>query len=576
MEVLEKKLFDQSWNYKNRDEILRRLQETNYDIVIIGAGITGAGVAREASMRGLKVACVDMQDLAAGTSSRSSKLAHGGLRYITYGEMDLVREATRERNWMRVHIPHLVRPIQFYLPLIEGAKFKKIAIEGIEIKRAIFKKRALVAAFKIYDFLSDDKSEFINFKKHKWHSPEEIFELEPEFLRDGNLGGAIYYDNNIDDARLTIEILKEAVIRGADVLNYCKVIGYVKEVTAIKGVKCKDIENDDQFEIKGTLVVNATGIWTDELLENYPDDIPKPLIRPTKGVHLQYRRKHIRNSIANVLYSTIDGRVYFVLPRDKDFTIIGTTDTDYKDNLANPYCTKEDADYLIKSTQKYFPNAELGYENILSTYAGIRPLVMQKGKSESEVSRSHIIFFSDDGLLTITGGKLTEWRAMAEDLFDKINEKEIFQNIKRTQHFSRQPFIIGLEKEEWSEELTKSGLKLDLNVKDHLYQQYGKGAVKILEMIKENDSLKEKIIEENNFTKAEILYCLRYEPTPHLIDVFCRRTEMSLWIDHKKSLKAAKKVAEIMANEYSWNENKKNQEIEFYMDYIKKSVSFII
>jgi glycerol-3-phosphate dehydrogenase len=575
MEVLEKRLFDQLWNFKNRDNIKKKLKETNYDIIVIGAGITGAGVAREAAMRGLKVACVDMQDFGAGTSSRSSKLAHGGLRYITYGEMDLVREATRERNWMRVHIPHLVRPIPFYLPVIEGAKFKKILIEGTVIKRAIFKKRALVAAFKIYDFLSDDKSEFINFKKHKWHSPEEIFELEPEFLRDGNLGGAIYYDNNIDDARLTIEILKEAVIRGADVLNYCKVNGYIKKDNIIIGVKCKDIEKNKDFEIKGTLVVNATGIWTDELLELYPGDIPKPLIRPTKGVHLQYRRENIRNNMADVCYSLTDGRLYFVLPRDKDFTIIGTTDTDFDGDLANPFCTKEDADYLIESTQKFFPNAQLGYENIISTYAGIRPLVMQRGKSESEVSRSHVIFFSDDGLLTITGGKLTEWRAMAEDLFDKVAEKEIFPNIKREQHFSRQPFIIGYKKEDWLEKLKNSHIKLDLDISNHLYQQYGKGAVKILEMIKEDDSLKERIIEENNFTKAEILYCLRYEPTPHLIDVFCRRTEMSLWIDHKKALNGAKTVAEIMAEEYSWNENKKNQEIEIYLDYIKKTVAFI-
>jgi glycerol-3-phosphate dehydrogenase len=560
MEALEKRLFDQLWNFKNRDNIKKKLKETNYDIIVIGAGITGAGVAREAAMRKLKVACVDMQDFAAGTSSRSSKLAHGGLRYITHGEMNLVKEASRERNWMRVHIPHLVRPIPFYLPLMEGGKYKA---------------RDLKAAVKIYDFLSDDKSEFKNFKQHKWHSPEEIFEIEPEFLKEGNLGGAVYYDNNIDDARLTIETLKEAVIRGADILNYCKVLGYVKEESIIRGVKCKDIENKDQFEIKGTLVVNATGIWTDELLETYPDQIPNPLIRPTKGVHLQYRRIHIRNNIASGLYSTIDGRFYFVLPRDKDFTIIGTTDTDYKEDLANPYCTKDDADYLINSTQKYFPNAEIGYDNILSTYAGIRPLVMQKGKSESEVSRSHVIFFSDDGLLTITGGKLTEWRAMAEDLFDKVVEKEIFPNIKRKQHFSRQPFIIGDKKEDWLEKLKNFLVNLDNDICDHLYQQYGKGAVKILEMIKEDESLKEKIIEENNFTKAEILYCLRYEPTPHLIDVFCRRTEMSLWIDHKKAIIAANKVAKIMAEEYSWNENKKNQEIDLYMDYIKKTVSFI-
>ncbi|MFX1364277.1 MAG: FAD-dependent oxidoreductase [Promethearchaeota archaeon] len=560
MKDLEKKLFDQSWNYKNRDKIIRRLKEVDFDLVIIGAGITGAGIAREATMRGLTVACIDMQDFSAGTSSRSSKMAHGGLRYITHGEMDLVKEATRERNWMRIHIPHLVRPVPFYLPAIEGGKYKK---------------RALTAAVKLYDFLSDDNSEFINFKKHQWHSPEEIFELEPEFLRIGNLGGAVYYDNNIDDARLTIEILKEAVIRGADIVNYCKVIGYIKENNKIMGVKCRDLEKNDLFEIKGKLVVNATGIWTDNLLELYPDDVPKPLIRPTKGVHLQYRRKHIKNNMANALYSPIDNRIFFVIPRDKKYTILGTTDTDYDGDLINPFCSKDDADYLITSTKKYYPNAELEYKNILSTYAGIRPLVMQKGKSESEVSRTHTIFFSDDDLLTITGGKLTEWRAMAEDLFNRIEEKEIFPNIKRDKHFSRQPFLIGLSREDWLKESKKNHHSIDPDVLNHLYQQYGKGVIKILEIINNDESLKEKIIEDNTFIKAEILYCLRYEHTPHLIDVFCRRTEMSLWIDHRIASKAAEKVAEIMADEYSWDENKKRQEIEIYMDYIKKTVSFI-
>ncbi len=559
MEILEKKLFDKSWNYKNRDKILKNLHETHYDIVIIGAGITGAGVAREAAMRNLKVACIDMQDFAAGTSSRSSKLAHGGIRYLSHGEMDLVKESTTERNWMRVHCP-TVRPIPFLFVALEGGKYKK---------------RDIIGACKIYDFLSDDKSEFKNFKKHKWHSPTEIFEMEPEFLREGNKGGAVYYDNNVDDARLTIEILKEAVIRGADIVNYCKVNAYIKENGKILGVKCSDVENGNHFEIKGKLVINSTGIWTDNLLEIYPKALPKPLIRPTKGVHLQFRRKHVKNKMATIIRSITDERVFFVLPRDKDFTIIGTTDTLYHDDLANPFCTQEDADYLIKSVQHYFPTAELDYDNILSTYAGIRPLVMQKGKSQSDTSRKHIIFYSDDGLLTITGGKLTTWRSMAEDLFKKIEESSIFPNIKCDENFSRQRFIISLEKEVWVNELKKLKLVIDQDITDHLYQQYGKGALKILELIKEEESLKEKIIDENDFIKAEILYCLRYEPTPHLIDVLCRRTEMALYVDHKKAFKAAQIVAELMVDEYSWDEERKSREIDLYLDYIKKTVSFI-
>jgi len=556
-----RKLFDQSWNYHNRDKIINRLQKEFYDILIIGAGITGAGVARESSMRGLKVAVVDMQDFAAGTSSRSSKLAHGGIRYLGLGDMDLVRESTTERNWMRTHIPHLVRPIPFLFVAIEGGKYKK---------------RDVVGACKLYDFLGEDKSEFKNYKNHQWYSPEEVFQMEPEFIKEGTMGGAVYYDNNVDDARLTIETLKEAIIRGADIVNYCKVIGYLKDNGAISGVNCVDLEHNSQFGIKAKLVVNATGIWTDNLLESYPDDIPKPLIRPTKGVHLQFRRKHIKNNMATIIRSISDDRAFFVLPRDKNFTIIGTTDTDYKDDLANPFCNKTDAEYLLESVKHYFPNAELEYENILSTYAGIRPLVMQKGKSESQISRKHIIFFSEDGLITITGGKLTAFRSMAEDLLEKIAAKGIFPSISREPNYSKQMYAISLNKEDWVKGFKDSGLNLEEDITDHIYQQYGKGAFKILDIIKENETLKEKILNLHNFIKAEIIYCLRYELTPHLIDMFCRRTEMSLWISHKKAHEAALTVANIMAKELHWSDAKKEQEIKSYLDYIEKTVSFIV
>jgi glycerol-3-phosphate dehydrogenase len=560
MANLEERLFNQEWKEKKRINIKNNLKTKKYDICVIGAGITGAGIAREAAMRDLSVAIVDMQDFAAGTSSRSSKLAHGGIRYLSHGDMDLVKEATRERNWMRVQIPHLVRPIPFLFVHLKDSKYKK---------------RDIVAACKLYDFLSDKNSQFKNYKKHQWYSPEEVIEMEPEYIREGNLGGAVYYDNNIDDARLTIETVKEAVIRGGDALNYCKVVDYLKRDGKIYGVKCRDMEDDEEFQVLSKVVVNATGIWTDELVERYPDEVPEPVIRPTKGVHLQYKREHIKNNMATIVFSITDGRAFFVLPRNQHYTIIGTTDTDYRGDLANPFCNKEDADYLIESVKYYFPNAELDYKNILSTYAGIRPLVMQKGKSESEISRKHLIFRSEDGLLTITGGKLTEWRAMAEDLFEKIEELEIFPNIKREKHFSRQEYVITLEEEDWKESLHKFEFQLEEDILSHLYQQYGKGALKILELINEDSTLSDRIIDENYFIKAEILYILRYELTTHLIDVFCRRTEMALWINHKNASEAARKVGEIMSEEYSWDKATLDHEIQNYLDYVKKTVSFI-
>lgn len=557
LEALEKKLFEKTWNYKNRDTIINNLQNTEYDVLIIGGGITGAGVAREAAMRGLKVGLVEKQDFAAGTSSRSSKMAHGGLRYLYYRELALVKEATTERNWMRNHIPHLIRPVPF------------LWVNWKEDTRML---QYVKSALELYDSLSDRSQEFKNFKKYHWFSAEELQNLEPK-IKD-NQGGAIYYDCNVDDARLTIETLKEAVIRGADAVNYCEVKDYIKDNGKIIGVKCKDLEGNHDFEIKGTLIVNATGIWTDELLKNYPDDIPKPLIRPTKGVHLIFKRKHVQNENAVIVPSVSDNRGIFVLPRG-DFSIIGTSDTDFKGDLANPFCTKEDADYFIKSLKHYIPTADVEYENIISTYAGVRPLVMQKGKSESDISRKHIIFFSDDGLLTITGGKLTTWRKMAEDLFTHVVEKEIFPNIEKKKEFSKQKFFIGLEREQWIKDLKDINIDLDEDITDHLHQQYGKGAFKILEIIREEKALKERILDTNNFIKAEIVYILRNELTTHLIDVFCRRTEMSLFIEHRKQSEAAKKVVNIMAKEYRWDENRKDQEIKNYIEYIEKTVEFI-
>ncbi len=560
MSELVDKLFSLSWNCHSREKIFERLQTMNYDIIIIGGGITGAGVAREAAMRNLKVALLEKQDFAGGTSSRSSKLAHGGIRYLSHGDMDLVKTASTERNWMRYAIPNLIRPIPFLFVELEGDKYKK---------------RDIIGACKIYDFLSDTDQEFKNFKKYKWYSAEEIHQMEPEYIQEGNKGGAVYYDNNVDDARLTLETLKEAVIRGTDAVNYCQVEEYIKANGKIVGVVCKDLEKNRELRIKGTLVVNATGIWTDKLLESYPDDIPKPLIRPTKGVHVQFRTKHVKNRMATIIRSRTDDRSFFVLPREGEFTIIGTTDTDYSGDLDNPYCNKEDADYLINSVKYYFPKAELSYENILSTYAGVRPLVMQKGKSESDISRKHIIFFSDDGLLTIAGGKLTEWRAMAEDLLLEIEKANIFSDIHRESNFSKQRFIISLDKEDWVNNLEKSGINLEQKISDHLYQQYGRGALKILELIKQDPPLAEKILDNYYFIKAEIFYTLKHELTLHLIDVFCRRTEMAIFIDHREQEQATKVVGDIMAREYSWSEDTKKKEINHYLEYIQKTIVFI-
>lgn len=558
VETLRNKLVEEKWNYNNRDAIIDKLQREQYDIIIIGGGITGAGVAREAALRGLKVALIDKQDFATGTSSRSTKMAHGGLRYLAQGELELVRESTTERNWLLAHLSHLIRPLRFVVVSWKGGKDKIYVLRG---------------GVKLYDSLGNSDSKFKIYKKHKILKPEEIIELEPALKKEGILGGATYYDTNVDDARLTLESIKEAVIRKADVMSYIKFESFLKEDGKIYGINCLDLEKNKKLEIKGKQVVNATGIWTDQIVENYPEKIPNPVIRPTKGVHLEYPLEKIKNNNAVVIRSPDDNRGMFLIPRG-NIALIGTTDTDYEDNLENPYCTKVDADYIIRAVKSIFPEAELGYENIISTYAGIRPLIMQKGKSESELSRKHLIFWSNDGLLTITGGKLTTYRKMAEDLMIQLDEKNIFQGIKREKNFSKQKFIIGLDKSEWQEFIEMCSPELSQDILDYLYQQYGYGAIKIIEMCQKDATLKERLLPEHPFIVGEIIYSLKNEQATHLIDVFCRRTEMAILIHHKKQKIVAEKVAEIMAKEYGWNEEKKSEEIKIHLDHIKKTIFF--
>ncbi|MHA1338506.1 MAG: FAD-dependent oxidoreductase [Promethearchaeota archaeon] len=557
----EKIIFNEKWTYKNRSMYINSLKKEKFELIIIGGGMTGAGIAREAALRGIKTALIDKNDFAFGTSSRSSKLAHGGFRYLAQGEFKLVRESTTERNWLRCHFPNICRPVIFNFSSFKGGKEKPI-----HVKIGIW----------LYDFLSNFRSKYKNYGKHRFLKPEEFIKEEPEFKSEGLLMVGQYYDNNIDDARITLEAIKESVALGSVVaVNYIKAIDYEMENGKIVGVVAEDLETNERFTIYGTQVVNATGIWTDELLKDHPHKI----IRPTKGVHVIIRRERLGNKNAFGLRSIDDGRVFFILPRE-EFTVIGTTDTDYQDNFDEPWCNKEDCDYLFNTVNVMFPNANLTYEDIISTYAGIRPLVRdEKAKHESDVSRKHVIFDLENGLTTIAGGKLTIWRLMGEQLiYHLIKKKKIFnRKFPRRQlkkGFSKQPMLIGLERKEWDEFIRQKNPNIDKDILDHLYRQYGKGAFEIVQNIMEKPELGKRFLKENQFTPAEIHYILKYEFAPHLTDVLLRRTEIQLKVSHKKQREIAEAVAWIMAEKYGWTKDKKEKEIEEYMKYIKNTIWF--
>ncbi|TFH31154.1 MAG: glycerol-3-phosphate dehydrogenase/oxidase [Promethearchaeota archaeon] len=563
-----------NWTVKKRDDYIKRLEDEVFDFVIIGGGVTGAGIAREAALRGIKTALIDKNDFAFGTSSRSSKLAHGGLRYFLHKDFGLIREATAERNWLRHHFSHNVRPVKINLP---GLKHGKISPMLVKL------------AISIYDFLSNFRAKYKQYKPHTFLSPHELKEEEPHFHAPALEIMGQFYDTNVDDSRLTLETIKESIQMGDIVaVNYIQAKNFsLNNDGKIHAVNVVDIESGRKFSIRSSQVVNATGIWTDDLLENKE----KRVIRPTKGVHILIPENRVGNHASFILFSIDDNRIFFVLNRNK-FTLIGTTDTDYplgdqgkvNEDLDLPYCTKEDCDYLFRTVNAFFPTAKIIYDDIISTYAGIRPLVMEPGKSEDDISRKHVILDSSNGLTSICGGKLTTFRKMAVDtLFHIIKKKGgiihdgkplWFPKDQLKEQFSKQPYLITLERSLWDQFIQNRSPDLSSNILDILYQQYGKGAMTIVNNVLENPELGTPFLENHPFIPAEIYYILAHEFALHLPDVMIRRTEISMKVKHTKQPIITGKVAEIMAEVYNWDEQTKNKEITQYLDHIAKTIWF--
>jgi len=564
------------WNIYTRSEDIRAAKNREFDLIIIGGGITGAGIARECALRGLSFCLLDKSDFAFGTSSRSSKLFHGGMRYLTSGEFGLVRESTSERNWLRNHFPNLVRPLGFIYPSYENYKARPHMVR---------------IGIKLYDFLSDWFNEFKNYRKSKIFKPDFIEEIEPEITtEDPVLGKMIlsgfYYDTNCDDSRVTLETIKESLDytkRKSIALNYARVDDYIKDREGkVRGVSVKNVFSKETFEVKGKCVVSAAGIWTDEVLA--PSEYEQTRIYPTKGVHVTVPNERIGNRNAFSLISIDDGRFFFILRRG-NVSFIGTTDTAYypeSKDLDQPWCNKEDCDYLLRTVNRMFPHAMLTYDDIISTFAGIRPLIIQEGaEHESDISRKHEIFQTKDGVVAIAGGKSTTHRRMAEDLVFYLVENNYLKNFRcdvlKKRGFSKQPFRVGLTRKEFDRIIAEKDIQdsADPDLLQNLHLQYGHGGIEILEEINKSPDKANPLLEGYPHCEAEISYILKYENAPKLIDVLCRRTEAQWMIWHHKQKELADRVASIMADYYKWNENQKEAEIEEYLTYIENTVRFI-
>jgi glycerol-3-phosphate dehydrogenase len=393
---------------RNRSSLFSALCQNHFDLLVIGGGITGAGIALDASSRGMKTALVEMQDFASGTSGRSTKLIHGGLRYLKQLEFRLVSEIGKEREIVHRIAPHLTKPEHMLLPLYKGGSLGKISGR---------------IGMGIYEWLA-------GVKKEEWHqvlSVEETLQMEPLLPVKDLLGGILFYEYRTDDARLTLDVMKEAITRGAVALNHTKALSFLREGDKLAGIVAEDKISGSTGEIRASVIVNATGPWVDQLGEQDDSRIPHRL-HITKGVHLvvDWKKFPVRQSI---YFDTFDKRMIFVIPRDGK-TYIGTTDTFYSGEIASPRIEAADADYLLRCIHTSFPELGITASDVESAWAGLRPLIRKAGKGPSEVSRKDELFESESGLITIAGGKLTGYRKMSERVVNRVGERLLKEHSK--------------------------------------------------------------------------------------------------------------------------------------------------
>lgn len=535
-----------AWSARDRGRYLKELSETTYDVLIIGGGITGGGVLRACGLAGIRAALIEKEDFAFGTSSKSTRLAHGGARYIANGDFKLVWEETHERDWLRGALPNLVQPV----PIIR-ANYSSIEA-GI-----------MRAYFTVYDGLSG----FGNYRRTHHLSREQVLKREPNVKFPKLHSGELMYECIINDGRLTLEIIKEGVRLGGTALNYLKAVRIDYRDGRAAGVECVDRLTGDTVRVAARNIVNASGPWTDELL---PADRPR-LIRPSKGIHLVLKRESIGNRAGLHVQSPVDKRGVFVLAHG-DYTYLGTTDTEYCGDLDECYAEPKEYDYFKEIVAHAFPDARFGLDDLIGSYAGSRPLVKEEGVSETKTSRRDYVQEAAPGLFVLTGGKLTIFRTMADRLlaFMAAHGAPGVKLAKKV--MSRAPFPIGINRRQWGATAPTSAL--DEATTEQIFRNYGRGGLAILESVAKDPSLGQRITAEQPYIWAELDYCITYEMITRARDFLMRRTNLSLHRrdDHRQ---LGQLVAQHMAKRLGWDAKRVTQEVDDYVDIAHKNRFFL-
>jgi glycerol-3-phosphate dehydrogenase len=547
------------FSWRTRRESLDKFKEEVFDVLVIGGGITGAGIALDASARGLRTALVEKRDFAAGTSSRSTKLIHGGLRYLEHLDFLLVREGLRERAVLTRIAPHLVDPFPFVVPIYRNNE------------RNYDHPLKMRAGLVLYDLLAGR----YGFGNHRHLSYDEALKLAPQLDRQGLKGAFLYYDALTDDARLVIEVIKAAHELGSSIANYTCVTGFIKdEQGKVAGARLRDELTGDEFTARSRIVINATGVWMNDVagLASRSGAEPPKHLRPSKGIHLTVPAGRLPVGSAWLIPSLKEHRFYFVVPWHGRVNI-GTTDNDYAGDKDSPHAENDEVIELLDAINAYFPAARLKPSDVISSWAGLRPLISdKKARKTADISRKEELFETEGGLISISGGKLTTYRLMAERTVSLAAQRlsERFSIVSGDAGTNELPISGGsMTRGELARDARRiaANEKLSDETSRHLAFTYGSNCYQIIKLIREQEHLRAPVVEGLPQILAEVVYAAQTEMAMTLADALVRRTRLAI-LAGEDSVRCSAAAAELMARELEWDDDElKRQIAQFTVEF---------
>jgi glycerol-3-phosphate dehydrogenase len=527
-----------------REAALEAMASTELDVLVVGGGVVGVGTALDAVTRGLSTGLLEQRDYASGTSSRSSKLIHGGLRYLEMMDFGLVREALQERGLLLTRLaPHLVRPVSFLYPLTHH-----------------WERPYVGAGLVMYDAMAMAGKYDVGLPRHKHLLKRQVARIAPDIRPDAMTGAVQYYDAQVDDARLVTTIARTAVSHGAHCASRVKVVGFLREGERVTGARARDLETGRELDVRAKVVVNAAGVWTDEIQE-LVGGRGALNVQASKGIHLVVPRDRIRSDSGIILRTAVS--VLFVIPWGRHW-IIGTTDTKWDLDKAHPAASRTDIDYLLDNVNRIL-REPLRHEDVEGVYAGLRPLLTGESEPTSRISREHTVVTPVPGLVIIAGGKLTTYRVMGKDAVDAA--RHLLGPDGVPDSITDRVRLAGADGYE-----TRANQRVSLAHAsglhrariDHLLGRYGGLVDEVLDLIAEQPDLAEPLEGADDYLRAEVVYAATHEGARHLDDVLTRRTRISIET-FDRGIKAARPAAELMAGALGWDGARLDDEVDHYL-----------